>query len=322
MQLAMLDVGHGVGVVLTDGNRAVLIDVPPGPVVLRYLRAKTVTAIEHVLITHADRDHIGGLVGLLHSGIVVERLWFLDDQLNRTKTYTDLQTSLRRARRAGRVTPRRSPHADEEPAPFGARARVEWLAPYPEERMGRGNRNRLSVVARIVVDEHGVVLVPGDIDEIGYRALLEDGREHQADWLIVPHHGGDCGGEEANKRLMQQLLARTRAKHAFVSFGRNDGYDLPRREVVEALAGGAQVRCSQLSRHCAGDDDLHEGSDAFQHKISAGRLRRGGACCAGTIELDLAGGTDWDQAVNHERLKTALKGIPLCRDTSSGASVP
>lgn len=83
MRIAFLDVGHGSAVVLSDGAEAVLLDAPPTPVVLEYLRSAGVQRLRHIVVSHADRDHLGGLVGLLHSGLVVDKVWIADDHHKR-----------------------------------------------------------------------------------------------------------------------------------------------------------------------------------------------------------------------------------------------
>lgn len=178
--------------------------------------------------------------------------------------------------------------------------------------MGKGNRNSLSVVGRVVVNEHGVALVPGDLDEAGYRAIAADRRDHQADWLVVPHHGGDGGGDSANRRLIELLLDRTGATQAFISYGRRGAYRLPREEVVKALAGRADIRCSQLSTKCMPDPALPTASNAFQHANSAGRRSARGPSCAGTVEIDLDRTTQWTLGWAHDEFVDGAE-TPLCR---------
>ena len=65
--LAILDVGHGNCAVLTDSKGIVVIDTGPGSALLEYLSEKNIKTIDVVLISHADQDHIGGLIQLLFS---------------------------------------------------------------------------------------------------------------------------------------------------------------------------------------------------------------------------------------------------------------
>ena len=65
--LAILDVGHGNSAILIDSEGVVVIDTGLGSSLLEYLEESGVTTIDAVLISHADEDHIGGLVQLLSS---------------------------------------------------------------------------------------------------------------------------------------------------------------------------------------------------------------------------------------------------------------
>ena len=65
--LAVLDVGHGNSAVLCDQGVVVVIDTGPGSSLLEYLSERSITHINTVLLSHADQDHIGGLVGVLHN---------------------------------------------------------------------------------------------------------------------------------------------------------------------------------------------------------------------------------------------------------------
>jgi len=66
-----INVGQGDSILLRDGNGFnVLIDGgkrSAGPAVLAYLRAEGVTDIDVLVSTHADADHVGGLIDVLEA---------------------------------------------------------------------------------------------------------------------------------------------------------------------------------------------------------------------------------------------------------------
>ena len=68
--LAVLDVGHGASAVLFSGNDVAVFDTGTGSSLLEFLDQQGVTRIRTVVLSHADRDHIGGLVGLLAANTV------------------------------------------------------------------------------------------------------------------------------------------------------------------------------------------------------------------------------------------------------------
>ena len=64
-RVTFLDVGHGLAVLIEDGDQRVLFDTgpPDGPLVLALPRG--VSGLDAVLISHSDADHAGGLAPLL-----------------------------------------------------------------------------------------------------------------------------------------------------------------------------------------------------------------------------------------------------------------
>jgi beta-lactamase superfamily II metal-dependent hydrolase len=83
---------------------------------------------------------------------------------------------------------------------------MEVLGPSPQ---ASGPANERSLVVRITTP-HGRVLVPGDIEERGTRALLESGADLAAELLVLPHHG-------KKQDLHRELMAAVRPKAVLVS---------------------------------------------------------------------------------------------------------
>ena len=65
--LSILDVGHGNAAVLMDTDGIVVIDCCPDTTLLEFLREERIGHIDVVLISHADKDHIRGLITLVAS---------------------------------------------------------------------------------------------------------------------------------------------------------------------------------------------------------------------------------------------------------------
>src|SRR6185436_11845015 len=64
-ELTILDVGHGNCAVLRDDRGAVIVDTGVGVTLLEFLEQCGITAIDAVLISHSDSDHVAGLIKLL-----------------------------------------------------------------------------------------------------------------------------------------------------------------------------------------------------------------------------------------------------------------
>jgi competence protein ComEC len=264
-----------------------------------------------VVISHADKDHSGGLGALLASNVQVDRIWIQDDHDNSTIHFGQVIAAFEHARAEGaRRLIRGFPHSDAEPIEHGDTV-VEFLGPRHELRMTRGDRNRLSVVVRIVQGGKGVALLPGDLDHQGFRALDLRNRSVASDWLVAPHHGGLSGTGRQSVTLLQELLAKTGAKHVFFSFGRSDGYRLPRAELIASLLEGQappSIKCSQLSIRCAPE---LPGEDHPWRMVSAGGYSTPSQSCAGSVVLNLDD-LSWAAEEDHREF-IAVVSQAMCR---------
>jgi competence protein ComEC len=84
------------------------------------------------------------------------------------------------------------------------------------------------------------LLIPGDLEQAGERALLAGGGDPEAEALIVAHHGSS-GGSGA------LFLSRVGPRHAVISCGFNNRYGHPRPDVLRRLdESGATVYRTDL----------------------------------------------------------------------------
>jgi competence protein ComEC len=172
-ELTVLDVGQGMAVLVTDGERSLLYDTGVGDpggfsmaerVVAPFLRERGLPAPETLVVSHADRDHSGGVAFLLDA-LPPARI-LLGEALPGGPAGEPCRTG-----RAWRW-------------PSGVRFQV--LA-------GGGadtpSGNAASCV--LLVDLLGLrVALPGDITEARERELVAYWRDGlRAHWLIAAHHG-------------------------------------------------------------------------------------------------------------------------------------
>lgn len=316
-RLAILDVGHGVCGVVFDRDTVVMIDCPPGDVVHRFLRNVVGSRrIDHVFISHAHKDHCGGLPEFLEleNGFHVGRVWMNDEQDQTSETYRAILASFKRRREQRRPVPR-SPvnhESPEEPIVVGG-VGVSAILPYHEDRAKRGDANSLSAVVRVSsADGTGIALFTGDIDEHSLAlASLQESSVLRCQWLVYPHHGGDAARD--NAQFAAKLLQLTLAKWVVFSFGRKRGRR-PLPEVVDVVnAAAARVICTQLSRNCSEHGVQRYGLFASESEEGASLLR-GGVRCAGTFLVDLKrDAIDWPGASEHDSFVRGIQGS-LCAD--------
>ncbi len=294
--LAILDVGHGNCAVLID-DRVVVVDAGPGTTLLDFLESEGIKEIEAVLISHADEDHIKGLVSLFESKTVVVRLVRINsDAMKNSPTWNDLTYLLDEANKAGAVRFEVGLTTNQTGDFDTAAVRIEILAPTPglaakgpgshDHKGRRLTSNSMSAVVRLLRNGKPKVLLPGDIDEIGLENLLDAGGDIAAEIAVFPHHGG--GVASGNLSSFATSFCRAgKAEKLVFSVGRGR-YDTPRPEIIAAVLSEipkVRILCTQLSEHCASQlpttDPPH-----LTSKVSRGKeLRR---CCAGTISLSLA----------------------------------
>jgi len=61
----IVDVKHGNSAVLIDTDGVVVIDAGNGSKLLEFLSNRQITTIDVLILSHADGDHIGGVMALL-----------------------------------------------------------------------------------------------------------------------------------------------------------------------------------------------------------------------------------------------------------------
>ncbi len=313
--LTILDVGHGNAAVLYGPKDVILIDAGPGgPFVLEVFEERGITHISTVIISHADADHVRGLIALLASNNVeIDEIRINSDASKDTDLWRSLAYEVDDHERRGTLKSKTS-LTDQDDIQFDSPdVRVEVVAPRTRlVLLGAGNRdatgapiesNTMSAVIRIHVADKPTILLTGDLDRVGLDHLLDAGRDMAAPILVFPHHGGRVGtNSEAvdNSEFAAKLLSKVQPTDVLFSLGRGVHAN-PRPEMVAAVrALGSQVRvaCTQLSEHCAAEEPSIEPT----HLLStAARGRESRRCCAGSMIVDLDGSINLSPAAQSHR---------------------
>ena len=320
--LAVLDVGHGASAVLFSGNDVAVFDTGTGSSLLEFLDRQGVTRIRTVFLSHADRDHVGGLVGLLAANTVaVGRVVVNTDSSQGSAAWDDLVYELDARRRAGTMTFDTAIRAGDSET-FGnvtatAAAPSAYLSargPGSKDRSGRRiTSNSISAVIRIAAGGGPIAVLTGDLDAVGLEELARTGGAIDAPILVFPHHGGGTGTTDVGD-YVERLVERVRPRVVIFSIGRGRA-GTPDPEVVRHLrraAPGVRIICTQLSRHCA--KSLPTAAPAHLSPAFA-RGRSDHACCGGTILVSLrdAGGVTPEPA-GHRAFIERTAESPLCVD--------
>ncbi|MGB7210702.1 MAG: ComEC/Rec2 family competence protein [Pyrinomonadaceae bacterium] len=194
-------------------------------VVSEFLWEKGYSKIDHILATHADADHIQGLVDVAKNfqigSAIFGRMPMNDSDF--AELYEVMQ-------RRGIVTETIN---RGEILKFGDVA-VEVLYPFVSNDENAPSDNNNSVVLRLVYGSRAILLT-GDIERAAETALVTNGGTLAADVVKVAHHGSRTSSTSA-------FIDATRAQYAIISVGRRSPFGHPHTEVVERWqATGAQV---------------------------------------------------------------------------------
>lgn len=211
VRVSFIDVGKGDCILIQAGTAAALIDTgytSTSDDVLSHLRKQGVNRLEFVIITHYDRDHIGGLRAIgqaLQIGMVYLPAYEGADKNYRTlmKAVEELGLPMRRI-------------GQNQPIELGA-VRLDAITSHvrfvPDANGDEGNDNDLSLAAFLVSDGSSY-LFTGDLEEDGIASFREGGYG-RFDIIKMPCHG-------RKSPLTDELLADTLPKIAIITDSTED----------------------------------------------------------------------------------------------------
>ena len=228
LRVTFLDVGQGDSVLLETPSARVLVDQgPPEANVAGQLAGMGIRALSALVLTHPQRDHVGGaadVIRQLRVGVV------LDPDLAATGPEYDEAM----AAAAERGTAVRTVRAGSELKAGGLRLRVLWpLDPgLPFE-----DPNLNAVVLAASFGETDVFL-PADAESDVTRGI----HLGQFEVLKVAHHGSEDPGLAAGLRVLRPQVA-------VISAGRGNDYGHPRPETLAALAAVSGLAVYRTDQH-------------------------------------------------------------------------
>jgi competence protein ComEC len=320
-ELIILDVGHGNCALIKDANNVIVIDCPPGGILSETLEHLFIQEILHILISHSDADHIGGIIELLaDENIKIHNVHLNPDAIKRSELWLDVRSALKDAQKRGTKVSTELTTAKTGSLNIGF-VNIEVIAPTPELILGgaggtdfRGKKltsNSVSAVIGIVHNEHRIAILAGDIDQVGFENLIQDSTSLNADILIFPHHGGKPGSADP-KTFAQSFCSFFKPKLIIFSIDRNL-FSNPRPEIIEGLRSvlpDAHILCTQLSTQCAAG--LPTSSATHLSTIPAKGLVNN-SCCGGSMIIKLDGSsTIYNQIYLHKEFVDQVSS-PICR---------
>jgi competence protein ComEC len=227
LQVAVLDVGHGVAVLVRTARHALLYDTGPsfGPradsgsrIIVPYLRAAGVKRLDGLIVSHDDDDHAGGAASVLQALPVN---WLMT-------SLPDLDPLVLTSEASFRC------YAGQRWEWDGVR--FEMLHPtresYDDPRVKDNDRSCV-----LKIEAAGLrLLLPADIERPSELALLAaNPAALRADVLLAPHQGSKTSS-------LPEFVAAVNARAVVFAVGYRNRFGHPHREVLgRYLERGSRV---------------------------------------------------------------------------------
>ena len=210
-EFTLLDVGQGLSAVVRTRNHVLVYDTGAklrnnfdlgSMVVAPYLQTMGVKAIDTLMISHADNDHIGGAISLM-SKLPTKELLISD--LSELYTYNPKLCI-----------------ADRQWQWDG----VWFKVLHPGYETISSKRNDRSCVLMVQAGKQKVLLT-GDIESKSEKHLVATyGKELQADLLLVPHHGSKTSSSV-------EFIQQVQPKYALIPVGYKNQYGHPAQQITQ-----------------------------------------------------------------------------------------
>jgi len=213
LQFTLLDVGQGLAAVIQTRNHTLVYDTGPrfgehfdtgSAVIIPFLKASGINAIDRLVLSHDDIDHVGG-----YSSI--------NKQMKINKVLTTQA-----------ITAAGSQWAWCQRGMEWQWDGVIFRVIHPERDYISEKDNNYSCVLHVVTQQ-GSILLTGDIERPVENRLLQTVRDSktslQARVLVVPHHG-------SNSSSSQAFIQAVRPEYALIAAGYRNRYGLPKDKIV------------------------------------------------------------------------------------------
>lgn len=182
LTVRVFSIGQADSILLTDGETSVLVDTgekDDGGKIADAIEALGIDRLDLLILTHFDKDHIGGAPELL-GRIAADRV-LMPAYVPDAKRYQKLLDALS----AGGIEPERL--TADTSLTIGTLTFDVWV-PASAYVDGTDTDNDQSLVTRVTF-EGTRLLLTGDAEDIRTQELLSGGYDLACDVLKIPHHG-------------------------------------------------------------------------------------------------------------------------------------
>ncbi len=217
LSVYFFDAGKADAILLTTENGTVLIDSGEkgfGDEIVSYLASAGIDSLDYLIITHFDKDHVGGAAKVIGSVRVGKVL-----QSNHVKDSTAYDKYVE-ALSGAAITPETVRTALDFELD-GVRYSVD---PPAEEEYANDPSNNSSLIVTVTYGKK-ILLFAGDAENDRMAEFIDKGLARDCDFMKIPHHG------RWDKNLAD-LIGKTRPEYAVITSSDDEPED---EKTVELL---------------------------------------------------------------------------------------
>lgn len=233
LQIYFVDVGQGdCTLIITPFGKRILIDGGEGnsdkydygkKVLFPYLLDRGIRKIDYLVISHADSDHIGGLIYILENMKVNNILIGIQSE-----TSKQLESLIKIAN-SKKI--KIEILGKEDIIRVEKNTMIEVLWPNRNNIISENTLNNNSLVFKLRYNNFSI-LFTGDIEEVAEKAIMENYSKNpkklKSTVLKVAHHGSKSSST-------QEFLNYVSPQVALIGVGKNNNFGHPNNEVINRL---------------------------------------------------------------------------------------
>jgi len=215
LNIYFINVGQADCVLIQNNNENMLIDAgnnEDGDKIVKYLQSLGIKKFKYVIGTHPHEDHIGGLDNIINSFDIGEL--FMPDVYTTTKTFEEILDCLENKKMNFQV-----PKLGDKLMLGDSIIDILYSGTDTEDL------NDASIVLKITFGSNSF-LFTGDATSKVEKQILN--RNIDADVYKVAHHGSNTSNNN-------KFLDRINPTYGIISCGKDNSYNHPHSEVIEAL---------------------------------------------------------------------------------------
>ena len=201
LEVTVLDAGKADAILLTTPDSAVLIDCGEkgfGDEILEELSSRGIERLDLLIVTHFDRDHVGGAARLI-GGVKIDRVL----QSGVPKDSGEYRKYLRALEKASLT-----PETPRESLSFSLGGADYTVEPPQREHYDTDESNNSSLIVTVVYGRTRLLFM-GDAETARISEYLASPHE-KCDFIKIPHHG-------EKEKLLDALLAAVQPRFAVIT---------------------------------------------------------------------------------------------------------